>query len=68
VDKVLAMAKGQVQAFGPKSEVLRQVLQAAPAPKPAASATPPPLPPAARPPWGTAGLRVIVDGEAGGDK
>jgi ATP-binding cassette subfamily C protein len=68
VDKVLAMAKGQVQAFGPKSEVLRQVLQAAPAPKPAPSATPPPLPPAARPPWGTAGLRVVVDGEAGGDK
>jgi ATP-binding cassette subfamily C protein len=68
VDKVLAMTKGQVQAFGPKSEVLRQVLQAAPAPKPAALATPPPLPPAARPPWGTAGLRVVVDGEAGGDK
>jgi ATP-binding cassette subfamily C protein len=68
VDKVLAMAKGQVQAFGPKSEVLRQVLQAAPAPHPAAQATPPPLPQAGRPPWSAAGLRVVVDGDGGGDK
>jgi ATP-binding cassette subfamily C protein len=68
VDKVLAMAKGQVQAFGPKAEVLRQVLQAAPTPQPAQPSTPPPLPQTARPPWGMAGLRVVVDGEAGGDK
>jgi ATP-binding cassette subfamily C protein len=29
VDKVMAMAKGQVQAFGPKAEVLKEVLQPA---------------------------------------
>jgi ATP-binding cassette subfamily C protein len=36
IDKVMAMAGGQVQAFGPKEEVLRKVLAAVPAaPKPA---------------------------------
>ena len=30
VDKVLALANGQVQAFGPRDEVLRKVLQPAP--------------------------------------
>ena len=36
IDKVMAMANGQVQAFGPKEEVLRKVLAAVPAaPKPA---------------------------------
>jgi ATP-binding cassette subfamily C protein len=64
VDKVLAMAKGQVQAFGPKSEVLRQVLQAAP--HPAAQATP--VPQAGRPPLSASGLRVVVDSDSGGDK
>jgi ATP-binding cassette subfamily C protein len=68
VDKVLAMAKGQVQAFGPKSEVLRQVLQAAPVPPPAAQASPPPVPQAARPPLSASGLRVVVDSDGGGDK
>jgi ATP-binding cassette subfamily C protein len=68
VDKVLALAKGQVQAFGPKSEVLRQVLQAAPAPHPASPPTPPPLPQTGRPPWNTTGLRVVVDSDVGGDK
>jgi ATP-binding cassette subfamily C protein len=66
VDKVLAMAKGQVQAFGPKSEVLRQVLQAAP--HPAAQASPPLVPQAARPPLSASGLRVVVDSDGGGDK
>jgi ATP-binding cassette subfamily C protein len=66
VDKVLAMAKGQVQAFGPKAEVLRQVLQAAP--HPAAQASPPPVQQAARPPLSASGLRVVVDSDGGGDK
>ena len=36
IDKVMAMAGGQVQAFGPKEEVLRKVLAPVPAaPKPA---------------------------------
>ncbi len=39
VDKVLAMAGGRVKAFGPKEEVLRSVLKAAPPPN-----TPPPVP------------------------
>jgi len=34
VDTVLMMGKGQVQAFGPKSEVLKQVLQPVPATPP----------------------------------
>lgn len=32
VNKVLAMNKGQIQAFGPRDEVLKSVLQAVPAP------------------------------------
>jgi hypothetical protein len=60
------MAKGQVQAFGPKSEVLRQVLQAAPPPRPASS-TPPPLPPTGRASVGASGLKIVVDSDVGGD-
>ena len=40
IDKVMAMAGGQVQAFGPKEEVLRKVLApvpAAPKPEPGAA-------------------------------
>jgi ATP-binding cassette subfamily C protein len=66
VDQVLAMAKGQVQAFGPKSEVLRQVLQAAPPPRPGASA-PPPLAQTGRAPVGASGLKIVVDSDVGGD-
>ncbi len=40
IDKVLAMANGQVQAMGPKEEVLRKVLAAVPAAQPAAQAKP----------------------------
>lgn len=48
LDKVLALAKGQVQAFGPRDEVLQQVLQNAPAAAAtAASATTSGIPPAA---------------------
>lgn len=36
VDKVLAMGLGKVQAFGPKEEVLRKVLQPVPSVRPAA--------------------------------
>ena len=46
LDKVLALAKGQVQAFGPRDEVLKSVLKTVPqtpAGKPASSR---PLPPA----------------------
>ena len=45
IDKVLAMAAGQVQAMGPKEDVLRKVL--APAPVPAAQAAPAQARPAA---------------------
>ncbi len=68
VDKVLAMANGQLQAFGPKSEVLRQVLQAAPPAHPASPASPPNLQQAGRPPWAMSGLKIVVDSDAGGDK
>jgi ATP-binding cassette subfamily C protein len=45
IDKVMAMAAGQVQAFGPKEEVLRKVL--APVPTAAKPAGPQPQPGAA---------------------
>jgi ATP-binding cassette, subfamily C, bacterial len=49
VDLVLALAQGQVQAFGPKDEVLRGVL----APQPAAT-------PVAKPRHGVASVRVAA--------
>lgn len=68
VDKVLSMAKGQVQAFGPKSEVLRQVLQAAPMVHPAPSSPAPSVPETVRMPWGTVtGLKVVADRDVGGN-
>jgi ATP-binding cassette subfamily C protein len=67
VDKVLAMAKGQVQAFGPKNDVLKQVLQPVPVPQDMPR-TPPPIPPAGRPPWAAApSLKVVTDSVSGGD-
>jgi ATP-binding cassette subfamily C protein len=57
LDKVLAIAKGQVQAFGPRDEVLKSVLQSVPSAAPAATSVarmPPP------------GLKVITDGLATG--
>jgi ATP-binding cassette subfamily C protein len=67
VDKILAMSKGQVQAFGLKSEVLKQVLQPAPVPQGTAQ-TPPPIPPAGRTPSAAApSLKIVTDSEAGGD-
>ena len=65
VDKVLAMANGQAQAFGPKDDVLRKMLQSVPnssgqQPGPAAAggvvSTPPALPP---------GLKIMTDRPAG---
>lgn len=67
VDQVLAMAKGQVQAFGPKTEVLRQVLQAAPDPRPAAT-TPQPFQQTGRSTVSASGLKVVAESEVGGDK
>lgn len=60
LDTVLALNRGQVQAFGPRDDVLRQVLQAVPMiPQPAAAAAGPAraLPP---------GLKIIADGAAAG--
>lgn len=57
VDKVLAIAKGQVQAFGGKEEVLRKILQPGPAP---ASA------PAVHTIPGAAGLKIVADRQTGG--
>ncbi len=54
IDQVLALANGQMIAYGPKDEVLRKVLQQQPLPPgPAAQATAP----AAT----TAGLKVVMD-------
>ncbi|MEQ1576346.1 MAG: type I secretion system permease/ATPase [Hyphomicrobium sp.] len=62
VDKVLAMMNGQAQAFGPKDDVLRKMLQAAPNPgqppaSPASSGAPasPAIP----------GLKIVADRPAG---
>ena len=41
VDTLLALHKGQVQAFGPKDEVLRKVTASGPAPAPAKADAPP---------------------------
>jgi len=54
LDKVLALGRGQVQAFGPRDEVLKAVLQPVPAPQIAAS-SPRALPPA---------LKIVADGIA----
>lgn len=64
IDKVLALSRGQVQAFGPRDDVLKSVLQSVPAnltaPAAVASAVAPPV--RALPP----GLKVVVDGAATG--
>ncbi|MGE3228030.1 MAG: type I secretion system permease/ATPase [Hyphomicrobium sp.] len=58
LDTVLALNRGQVQAFGPRDEVLKQVLQAVPAiVQPPAAHQPRALPP---------GLKIIADGAAAG--
>ena len=67
LDKVLALSHGQVQAFGPRDEVLKSVLQSVPAaavPLPAAATSVSAAPPSMRalPP----GLKMIADGVAAG--
>ena len=64
VNKVLAMNKGQVQAFGPRDEVLKSVLQAVPAPVEAGESLPPPPPAAAGAPAQRqiTGFKVVTDG------
>lgn len=68
LDKVLAMNRGQVQAFGPRDEVLKSVLQAVPAPQPAQQPSAPVGPSIAAtlaralPP----GLKVVADGAVAG--
>jgi ATP-binding cassette subfamily C protein len=59
LDKVLAMAKGQVQAFGPRDDVLKSVLQPLSAPAHAA----PPAPVAAAPAQRSlpAGFKIVAD-------
>ncbi len=60
VDKVLALAGGKVQAFGPKEEVLRKLLQPSPDQRGApAASSPPPLPSAP-------GLKIVTDRQSGG--
>lgn len=61
LDKVLALAKGQVQAFGPRDEVLKSVLQTVPASigaSPAAASAAQSSPMRALP----AGLKIVADG------
>jgi len=66
VDKVLAMAKGQVQAFGPKTEVLKQVLAPVPCPKdPPRSTTSSQLSPLMGPGLATSGLKIVADRDPG---
>jgi ATP-binding cassette subfamily C protein len=67
LDKVLALARGQVQAFGPRDEVLKSVLQSVPAPAAPIPATATAVPSVAAsmralPP----GLKMIADGVAAG--
>jgi PrtD family type I secretion system ABC transporter len=67
LDKVLALARGQVQSFGPRDEVLKSVLQSVPAsavPIPAVATTVSAAPSSMRalPP----GLKVLADGVAAG--
>ena len=64
VDKVMAMVNGQVQAFGPKEEVLRKMLQ------PAAVGGAPPSPPnpaggQAAAPAAIPGLKIVTDRPSG---
>ena len=66
LDKVLALAKGQVQAFGPRDEVLKAVLQTVPPINPAVAAVPPPIPSAVSAARGLPpGLKIVADGVAG---
>jgi PrtD family type I secretion system ABC transporter len=68
VDKVLAMANGQTQAFGPKEDVLRKMLQpqAVPSAQPAAPAAAAAAgAPAAAGPALLTGLKVVGDRPAG---
>lgn len=67
LDKVLALARGQVQAFGPRDEVLKSVLQSVPAsaaPIPAAATAVSAVPSSMRalPP----GLKMLADSAAAG--
>jgi ABC-type protease/lipase transport system fused ATPase/permease subunit len=62
VDTVLALAKGQMQAFGPKSDVLKQVLQTDNRRKPGVA---PPAPAAPLPAFATAGLKIVADRDTG---
>ncbi len=65
VDKVLAMANGSVQAFGPKHDVLKKVLQSVPA-QAAATPTVASAPQAVMPPgFAAAGLKIVADRETG---
>ena len=63
VDKVLAMMNGQAQAFGPKEEVLRKMLQAAPAPVP--QHAPVSVVGGATNVQATSGLKIIADRPVG---
>jgi PrtD family type I secretion system ABC transporter len=65
VDKVLAMANGQTQAFGPKDDVLRKMLQAAPPPSPQQTAPAPVGGAAAAAPSAMGGLKIVADRPAG---
>ena len=69
VDKVLAMAKGQMQAFGPKEEVLRKILQAGPPPMPGAAGPAPAGPAATAAPASgglvAGGLKIVADRQNG---
>jgi len=58
VDKVLAMANGQAQAFGPKEEVLRKMLQPTAVPQSAPQAAAPVSAPAAGSGTAAAGLKI----------
>lgn len=68
VDKVLAMSNGQVQAFGPKEEVLRRILATVPPPVPGgpgASAAAGGHPQVTQQP-GPGGLRIVNEKSGGG--
>jgi ATP-binding cassette subfamily C protein len=71
VDKVLALSNGQVQAFGPKEEVLRKILATVPppVPTPPGGSVPPPAAPAqqvAAPATSAGGLRIVGERPQGG--
>lgn len=66
VDKVLAMMNGQAQAFGPKEDVLRKMLQAAPNPGQNVAQAGVPAPGGAAPgAAGIGGLKIVADRPAG---